>query len=100
MSKENNSWISKNMEKCHPSARAVIGFLMYTGLLVFAFYILIVGPIKDLVKNETTFTESLQKISGKSLKQDFLINNSNSIRFGFGLKEINQQKIENFHPQS
>ena len=84
MSKENNSWISKNMEKCHPSARAVIGFLMYTGLLLFAFYILIVGPIKDLVKNETTFTESLQKISGKSLKQDFLIINSSSIRLGFG----------------
>ena len=58
-------WISKQMEKCHPSARAVIGFLMYTGLLVFAFYILIVGPINDLVKNETTFTESLQKISSK-----------------------------------
>ena len=79
-------WISKQMEKCHPSARAVIGFLMYTGLLVFAFYILIVGPINDLVKNETTFTESLQKISGKivvflSLKPDFLIINSNSIRF-------------------
>ena len=84
MSKENNSWISKNMEKCHPSARAVIGFLMYTGLLLFAFYILIVGPIKDLVKNETTFTESLQKISGKSLKQYFLIITSSSIRLGFG----------------
>ena len=84
MSKENNSWISKNMEKCHPSARAVIGFLMYTGLLLFAFYILIVGPIKDLVKNETTFTESLQKISGKSLKQYFIIINSSSIKLGFG----------------
>jgi hypothetical protein len=88
MSKENDTWISKNMEKCHPSARAVIGFLMYTGLLVFAFYILIVGPIKDLVKNETTFTESLQKISGKSLKQYILIINSNSIRFGFGIPNM------------
>ena len=33
---------------------------MYTGLTVIAFHILIIGPIKDLVKHETTFTESLQ----------------------------------------
>lgn len=55
--------ICKNMEKCHP--RSIICFLMYTGLTVIAFYLLIIGPIKDLVKHETTFTESLQNINGK-----------------------------------
>ena len=38
---------------------------MYTGLTVIAFHILIIGPIKDLVKHETVFTESLQNINGK-----------------------------------
>jgi hypothetical protein len=38
---------------------------MYTGLTVIAFYLLIIGPIKDLVKHETTFTESFQNINGK-----------------------------------
>ena len=38
---------------------------MYIGLTVIAFHILIIGPIKDLVKHETTFTESLQNINGK-----------------------------------
>ena len=55
--------ICKNMKKCHP--RSIICFLMYTGLTVIAFYLLIIGPIKDLVKHETTFTESLQNINGK-----------------------------------
>ena len=38
---------------------------MYIGLTVIAFHILIIGPIKDLVKHETTFTESLQNINGE-----------------------------------
>ena len=38
---------------------------MYTGLAVIAFHILIIGPIKDLVKHETIFTESLQNTNGK-----------------------------------
>ena len=38
---------------------------MYNGLSVIAFYLLIIGPIKDLVKHETTFTESFQNINGK-----------------------------------
>ena len=55
--------ICKNTEKCHP--RSIICILMYTGLTVIAFHILIIGPIKDLVKHETVFTESLQNINGK-----------------------------------
>ena len=38
---------------------------MYIGLALVAFYILIAGPVRDLIKNETTFTESLQNINGK-----------------------------------
>ena len=46
-------------------AQSVISFVMYSGLALVAIYILIAGPIKDLIKNETTFTESLQNINGK-----------------------------------
>ena len=52
------------MNKCE--TQSIICFLMYIGLALVAFYILMAGPIKDLVKNETTFTESLQNINGKS----------------------------------
>ena len=51
------------MKKCQ--AQSVISFVMYSGLALVAIYILIAGPIKDLIKNETTFTESLQNINGK-----------------------------------
>ena len=46
-------------------AQSVISFVMYSGLALVAIYILTIGPIKDLIKNETTFTESLQNINGK-----------------------------------
>ena len=51
------------MKNCQ--AQSVISFVIYSGLALIAMYILTAGPIKDLIKNETTFTESLQNIKGK-----------------------------------
>ena len=39
-------------------------FLMYSCLTIIACYILFIGPIEDIFKNETVFTENLQAIKG------------------------------------
>ena len=57
--------LTMKMKKCH--AQSIISFIMYSGLALVAIYILTAGPIKDLIQNETTFTESLQNINGKLL---------------------------------
>ena len=51
------------MKKC--PALTIVSFLIYIGLALVSFYILTAGPVEDLIRNETIFTESLQNTNGK-----------------------------------
>ena len=53
------------MKKC--PALTIISFLIYIGLALVSFYILTAGPVEDLIRNETIFTESLQNTNGKEV---------------------------------
>ena len=51
------------MKKC--PALTIVSFFIYIGLALVSFYILTAGPVEDLIRNETIFTESLQNTNGK-----------------------------------
>jgi hypothetical protein len=42
----------------------IVYFLMYSSLAIVAWCILFIGPISDLLKGETIFTERLEIIDG------------------------------------
>ena len=48
--------------------QAIVASILYLGLLLTALYILLIGPIRELLRDETIFTESYQKINGKSIE--------------------------------
>ena len=44
----------------------IVYFLMYSSLAIVAWCILFIGPISDLLKGETIFTERLEIIDGNT----------------------------------
>ena len=63
----------------------IVYFLMYSSLAIVAWCILFIGPISDLLKGETIFTERLEIIDGNTnLKihtQNFCEKKFNNFRF-------------------
>ena len=44
--------------------KVILASTLYFGLMLIALYILTIGPVHDILKDETVFTESYQKING------------------------------------
>ena len=49
----------------------IVYFLMYSSLAIVAWCILFIGPISDLLKGETIFTERLEIIDGNLTVKKF-----------------------------
>ena len=47
--------------------QVIVASILCFGLLMVALYIMLIGPIREILKDETAFTESYQKINGKIL---------------------------------
>ena len=62
----------------------IVYFLMYSSLAIVAWCILFIGPISDLLKGETIFTERLEIIDGNTnLKIHKISVKKNSTIFAF-----------------
>ena len=46
--------------------KPILASILYFGLLLVSLYVLMIGPIKDIFRDETVFTESYQNINGNS----------------------------------
>ena len=53
--------------------KTIANSILYLGLLLVAL-LLLIGPIREILRDETVFTESYQKIKGKVI--DYYLHNS------------------------
>ena len=53
--------------------KTIANSILYFGLLLVAL-LLLIGPIREILRDETVFTESYQKIKGKVI--DYYLHNS------------------------
>ena len=65
--------------------QAIANSILYFGLLLVAL-LLLIGPIKEILRDETVFTESYQKIKGKVI--DYYLLNSYIILTSFSKDEL------------
>ena len=65
--------------------KTIANSILYFALLLVAL-LLLIGPIREILRDETVFTESYQKIKGKVI--DSYLHNSYIILTSFGKDEL------------
>ena len=65
--------------------KTIANSILYFGLLLVAL-LLLIGPIREILRDETVFTESYQKIKGKVI--DYYLHNSYIILTSFSKDEL------------
>ena len=53
--------------------QVIVVSILCFGLLMVALYIMLIGPIREILRDETAFTESFQKINGMIINIFYLI---------------------------
>ena len=65
--------------------KTIANSILYFVLLLVAL-LLLIGPIREILRDETVFTESYQKIKGKVI--DYCLHNSSKILTSFSKDEL------------
>ena len=65
--------------------KTIANSILYFALLLVAL-LLLIGPIREILRDETVFTESYQKIKGKVI--DYCLHNSSKILTSFSKDEL------------
>ena len=71
----------------------IVYFLMYSSLAIVAWCILFIGPISDLLKGETIFTERLEIIDGNPTMHKTFCKDFSTI---FAFQKLKSTKIHSF----